>query len=162
MARKDYIVAPALEAALILFVALIGWVSHQPFVFASLGPTAFEIIETPERPTARPYNIIVGNLIAILMAYAALAVTHAWSSPSVSAAGVPLPRVWAAVMACFLTVLFTLVCDATQPAAISTALLISLGVMQTLPECLIILSSVVLITAIGEPVRRWRMRDRNI
>lgn len=52
MLRKEIFIAPGLEAALIMIVALAGWISHNPLVFASLGTTSFEIIETPERPSA--------------------------------------------------------------------------------------------------------------
>ncbi len=160
MPRKDLLLAPALEGALILLAALAGWISHQPLVFASLGPTAYELIETPERKSARPYNIIAGHLIAILAAFTALFITHAWAAPSVSAHGVPLPRVWATMLSALLTVLGTLAVRAGQPAALSTTLLISTGLMQTWQDGVIIMAAVLLMTAAGEPVRRWRIRDR--
>ncbi len=72
MWRKNVVVAPLLEAALILTVALTGWLTHQPLVFTSLGPTAFEMIETPKRPSARPYHTLAGHTIAVLAAFAAL------------------------------------------------------------------------------------------
>ena len=159
MSRKDLFVAPPLEAALILVVALAGWISHNPLVFASLGPTAFEMIETPERPSARPYNIIAGHLIAVLAAFAALWLTHAWGAPIVSSNGVPLQRVWAAVLATILTAFLTLLARAVQPAALATTLLISLGVMQTMRAGVVIMVAVLLMTAIGEPVRRWREKS---
>ncbi|MBW4037417.1 MAG: HPP family protein [Acidobacteria bacterium] len=158
MARDDYWVAPLLEAALIGTVALCGWLTHQPLVFASLGPTAFEMVETPTRPSARPYNIIVGNLVALLAAYGALWLTQAWCAPSVSAQGVPLARVWAAMLAALFTVLFTLLLKATQPAALSTTLLVALGVMQTPRDGALILAAVIWMTLLGLPVRRWRER----
>jgi len=145
-----------MEAALIAMVSLCGWLTHQPLVFASLGPTAFEMVETPQRPSARPYNIIVGNLIALLAAYGALWLTHAWTAPSVSSQGVPLPRVWAATLASLFTVFLTLILKATQPAALSTTLLVALGVMQTLRDGALILAAFVLITLIGSPLKRWR------
>lgn len=160
MSRKDLLVAPLLEASLIFVIALAGWISHQPLVFASLGPTAFEMIEMPKRPSARPYSIIAGNLIAVLSAFAALEVTRAWWAPAVSPHGVPLLRVWAAVAATMLTVFGTLLARATQPAALSTTLLISLGIMQTWRDGAVIMSAVLLMTAIGEPVRRWRASAR--
>lgn len=159
MARKDVFLAPLLEAALIVILALAGWLSRTPLVFASLGPTAFEIIETPKRPSARPYNIIVGNLIAVLAAFAAMWLTGAWAAPSVSAHGVPLDRVWAATVAAMLTVFGTLLSRAAQPAALSTTLLIALGIMQTVKDGIMIMVAVLLITAIGEPLRRWRAKD---
>ncbi|TCK71662.1 HPP family protein [Acidipila rosea] len=160
MRHKDIYLAPLLEAALIAVIALGGWVSHSPLVFASLGPTAFELIETPERPSARPYNIIAGNIIAIGAAFFALWLTGARGVPSVSSAGVPGLRVWAAVLAAMLTVFGTLLLKATQPAALSTTLLISLGVMQTLKDAGLILMAILLMTAMGEPIRLWRQRDR--
>ncbi|MES2221584.1 MAG: HPP family protein [Acidobacteriota bacterium] len=159
MARKDLFLAPVLEAVLILIVAVVGWVTRTPFVFASLGPTAYEIVETSKRPSARPYNIIVGNLIAVLAGFAALWLTAAWAIPRVSSHGVPLERVWAATIAVLLTVLGTLLARAAQPAALSTTLLISLGIMQTARDGIIIMLSVILLTAVGEPLRRWRIKN---
>jgi len=159
MARRDVFVAPVLEAVLIVILAMVGWLSRTPFVFASLGPTAYEIVENSKRPSARPYNIIVGNLIAVLAAFAALWVTGAWGSPRVSAHGVPLDRVWSATIAALLTVFGTLLARATQPAALSTTLLIALGVMQTARDGVIIMLAVLLITAVGEPLRRWRIKN---
>lgn len=42
MPRKELLIAPACEAALVLVAALAGWAVHQPLIFASLGPTAYE------------------------------------------------------------------------------------------------------------------------
>ncbi|MGC1869380.1 MAG: HPP family protein [Acidobacteriaceae bacterium] len=158
MVRRDVFLAPVLEAALIVVLAVVGWLSRTPFVFASLGPTAYEIVETSKRPSARPYNIIMGNLIAVLAGFAALWITGAWGVPSISAHGVPLARVWAATIAALLTVLGTLLARATQPAALSTTMLIALGIMQTARDGVIIMLAVLLITAIGEPLRRWRIK----
>jgi len=123
--KRDWWLAPLYEGALILMVALAAWAAHQPLIFASLGPTAYELVETPERRSARPYNIIAGHCIAIAMGFCALYVTHAWKTPPVSAHEVPLARVWAAVLAAMLTVLVTLLTRATQPAATATTLLMA-------------------------------------
>ena len=157
---EDLFLAPLLEAALLLVIGVAGWASHQPLIFASLGPTAYELIETADRPSAKPYNIIAGNLIALLSALAALLITRAWFVAPVSASGVPLQRVWAAGLAALLTVFGTLVAKATQPAALSTTLLVSLGILQTIHDCVIIFAAILLLTAIGEPIRRWRERKR--
>lgn len=157
MSKRELLVAPVGEAALILVVSIVGWATHQPLVFASLGPTAYEIIEKPSHPSARPYNVIVGHFIAVLAGFAALFLVHAWSVPSVSATGVPFLRVWAAVIAALITVFFTLLAKATQPAALSTTLLVSLGILQTPWEGAMIMAGVVLIVAIGEPIRKLRL-----
>lgn len=157
--RKDLIAAPALEATLILILALAGYLSRQPLIFASLGPTAFELIETPNRSSARPYNVIAGHLIAVLAAFLALWITHAWQTPSVVANPVPLPRVLAATLAAMLTVFGTLLLRARQPAALSTTLLIATGVMQTFKDGALIMIAVVLMVIIGEPMRRLRAKS---
>lgn len=159
MSKKDLLIAPLGEAVLILAVSIIGWASHQPLIFASLGPTAYELIETPKRPSACTYNVLVGHLIAVLAGFAAIFLTRAWSVPSVSIHAVPLPRVWASVTAVLLTAFFTLLLRATQPAALSTTLLISLGVMQTAQDGLMLMAGVVLITLIGEPIRVLRLKQ---
>src|SRR5690242_19064258 len=157
MPKKELLIAPIGEAALILVVAIVGWACHQPLVFASLGPTAYEVVETPKRPSARPYNIIVGHAIAVLAGFAALFLVHAWSAPGVSMHGVPFVRIWAGAIAAFLTLFFTVLIGATQPAALSTTLLVSLGIMQTSQDGVMIMGGVVLITLVGMPVRRLRL-----
>ena len=159
MQLRELLVVPPLEGALIFVVGLAGYISHNPLLFASLGPTAFEMIEMPDHQTARPYNIIVGHLIAILAALAALWLTHARTAPGITEAGVPLARVWAATLAAALTALGTLLARARQPAALSTTLLVSLGVLQTARDGVVIMAAVLLMTAIGEPVRRLRQQD---
>ena len=160
MSRKDIWAATLGEGFLILAVALVGFATHHPFVFASLGPTAYEQVETPERPSAHPYNVIVGHILAVAAGYAAIAILQGWNTPPVSAHGVPLPRVWTAVLACVFTVGSTQLARATQPAALATALLVSLGLMQSWVAGGIIIAAVLLITCIGEPIRRLRVRQR--
>jgi hypothetical protein len=160
MSRKEFIIAPLCEGALILAVSAAGWFTRSPLVFTSLGPTAFELIETPNRPSARPYNVIVGHLIGVVAGFAALGMTHAWRVPEVSSGAVPLLRVAAATISAVLTVLLTLAARATQPAALSTTLLVSLGTLQRWQDGLFIMGAVLLLVFLGEPLRRWRSKEK--
>ena len=157
MPRRDLVIAPVCEAALLTVAGLAAWFSHQPLIFTSLGPTAYELIETPERRTATPYCVLVGHLVGVGAGFAALAVTHAWSAPAATSGHVVLLRVWAAALSAFLTVLGTLLLRAAQPAALSTTLLISLGTMQQWRDGPLILGAVLLMLLLGEPLRRWRL-----
>ena len=157
--RRDLFIAPLLEAALIGVMALAGYLCRSPLIFAALGPTAFEIIETPERPSARPKSILLANLLAVCAGFFALWITRAWFAPEVSAHGVPLQRVAAAMIATMLTVFGTLLLRVSQPAALSTTLLVSLGMMQTLREGGVILGAFCLMAGIGGPLRAWRERS---
>ena len=153
------LLAPLCEGALILVAALAARETHQPLLFASLGPTAFELIEAPKRQSARAWNVIAGHTIGVLSGFAALGITHAWAAPVVGGGAPVLARVWAAVLAVVLTVFGTLLLQATQPAAISTSLLVSLGTMQRGRDVLFILGSVVLMTVAARPLRRLRVAE---
>ncbi len=155
--RKDTFVAAALEAGLLLLVALLSYVLHEPLVFASLGPTIYEMVEMPKQPSARPYNVLVGHAVGIVAGLVALGVTHAFVAPALSVHGIPLVRVFSTVIAGFLTVVGTLLLKATQPAALSTTLLIALGTLQTWPAILSIACGVLVIVAAAEPIRRSRL-----
>jgi hypothetical protein len=157
--KKELLIAPAAEGALILVLAAIGWATRTPLIFASLGPTAYEMIEQPTQKSARPYNVIAGHFVALGAGFFALWVLNAWSSPKVAASGfVAGPRLWAALLAVVLAALVTLLINATQPASMATALLVSLGSMQTARDALWIAVAVLIITAIAEPVRRQRAK----
>lgn len=160
MPKKDLIIAPLGEALLILIAALAGFAAHQPLVFTSLGPTAYELIETPHRRSAQISSVLGGHAIAIAAGYLAVFATGAWWVHPVSAEGVPLPRVWAAIMATALTVFFTRLVRVSQPAALSTTLLIALGSMQQPKDAGIIFAAVVLMLLLGEPLRRLRLRHQ--
>jgi len=157
MNRKDLVIAPAGEAFLLLVVGLAGWLTHQPLVFASLGPTAYELIETPHRRSAQPYSIFIGHLTGVAAGYLALAMTAAWTAPTSSLNGVPLLRVLAVVIATALTVFGTILLRASQPAAISTSMLIAMGIMSAPRDAIVIVASVSIMIAVGEPLRRFRL-----
>lgn len=156
--KKDLVLAPIGEAALLAIVGAVGCFSHQPLIFASLGPTAYELIETPHRRSAKPYSILVGHAAAIAAGFIAIYVTGAAHVAPVSSGGVPAPRIWAAAVAALITVFVTLLLRASQPAAISTALLVSLGMMQRPRDAAVIMIAVLLMVLVGEPVRAYRLR----
>lgn len=154
----ELVIAPLCEAILISVAGLAAWLSKQPMIFTSLGPTAFEMIETPHRASAKPYNILVGHAIGVTSGFAAVWVTGAWSLPAVSVGHIALARVGAATLATLLTVLGTMLAKATQPAALSTTLLVALGTLQRPKDAGVIIAAVTLMSAFGEPIRSWRQR----
>ena len=157
--RSDLVWATLGEGGLVLALATIGWATNQPLIFASLGPTAYELVEQPQMPSARPYNVIVGHLLGMGAGFLALYMFNAWTAPNVLATGVVSPhRLWATALSAALTTLACLALKAGQPAALATTLLISLGAMQTRRDAIAIIVGVLLVTAMGEPVRRLRLK----
>lgn len=161
--HKDMLWATAGEAGMVLAAGGVGWAVHQPLIFASLGPTIYELVEQPQLRSARTYNIVVGHLIALGSGFFALWVLNAWSAPHVLSAGfVTTPRLWAAALASALTVVSALAMKASQPAALSTALLVALGSMQTGRDAGAIIAGICLVTLIGQPVRHIRLKETQL
>lgn len=149
------------EGALILVVAAIGWATKLPLIFASLGPTAYELVEKPNSPGARTYNIIAGHMLGLGFGFLSLWLFHAWDAPKVASAGfVTSPRIWAAVVAASLTTGAALLVKASQPASLSTTLIVSLGSMQTRRDAAAIVIGVLILAAVGEPFRRYFGKTR--
>jgi hypothetical protein len=155
---RDFVIAPLCEAGLILVAGISAWLTKQPMIFTSLGPTAFEMIETPHRKSAKPYNVFVGHLIGVGSGFVALWVTAAWWVPAVSAGHIAMGRVVAGALASLLTVLGTMLAKASQPAALSTTLLVALGTLQKPKDAAVIMAAVALMIVFGEPLRKWRNR----
>jgi hypothetical protein len=53
-------------------LAGLALVSNTPFVFPSVGPTAFILYFTPLAPTASPRNTLCGHALGIACGYASL------------------------------------------------------------------------------------------
>ncbi len=157
--KSDLIIAPLGEGFLIFVVAIVGWATHNPFVFASLGPTAYELIEKPQIKSAKPYNIIVGHLIGLGAGFFAIWVLNAWGAPKVATAEfVPGIRVCTAVIAVVITTFVTLALKASQPASLATSLLVAIGSMQTSRDAVAIIVAVLIMAAVGEPLRYVRAK----
>jgi len=158
---KNVLLAALGEGSLILVAGGIAWAVHLPLIFTSLGPTAYELVEKPLAPSAKPYNIIAGHMLAMGVGFFSLWVLDAWNAPKVVSAGfVTSSRLWAAVLSVVITTAVTLLLKASQPASLSTTLLVSLGSMQTGRDAVAIAIAVLIMVAAGEPLRRQFAKAR--
>lgn len=155
----DIIWAPLVAGVLILVVGLTGVAAHRPWLFASLASTAFLQVETPEHPSSRFYNAVMGHLIGLASAMLVVALLGAASAPSVLKTGeLTTVRVWAAVLAVGLTMLGTLLAGAQHAPAASTTLLIAVGGFKpTLEDTLTVIGGVLIVASVGEVLRRLRL-----
>jgi hypothetical protein len=146
------------EGGLVFALAAISWAARQPLIFASIGPTIYEMIELPHMRSARTYNIIVGHLIGLAFGFVSIYILNAWNVPNVISSGIVSPqRLWAMTMAASLTTFVTLLSNAGQPAALATTLLVASGAMQTRRDAVAIVAGVLIIAAMGEPIRLLRL-----
>jgi len=156
----EWLWAPVTAAVLTATVGVTGaWVG-LPWLFPSLGPTVFLQVHTPQLASARPWNVVAGHFAGIAGAAAGVLLTGAGSAPSVLSDDIlTWPRVWASVIAMALTIAIQVPLKASHPPAAATALLIALGGFRLAPrDMMILLLGVLLIAALGEAARRFRVR----
>ena len=84
-------------------MALAALVTGAPFIFPSLGPTAFLLFYTPMLPTACPRNTLAGHAIGAAAGYFALVVFGLQHAGPALATGVTASRVGAAALSLGLT-----------------------------------------------------------
>src|SRR2546421_6228465 len=73
-------------------MAALAVVTHSPFIFPSLGPTAFLFFYTPTAPSASPRNTIIGHTIGVAAGYFSLVVTGLTMAGPRLAPRVVMPR----------------------------------------------------------------------
>lgn len=110
-------------------LAVVAMVTGTPFVFPSLGPTAFLFFFTPTLPTASPRHTIYGHAIGILCGYGSLLVTGLHNAPPAIVTGVDPARVLAAALSLASTGALMILARCAHPPAGATTLIISLGIV---------------------------------
>jgi CBS-domain-containing membrane protein len=131
----------------IALLAATAMVTRIPFIFPSLGPTAFLLFFSPNAPTASPRHTIYGHAIGIFCGYGALWLMHLQHAPPALVTGVDLHRVVAAALSLAATGALMILLKAAHPPAGATTLIISLGIV-TRPFYLVIIEVAVVLLAL--------------
>lgn len=121
-------------------------VSGQPFIFPSLGPTAFLFFYTPLTPAASPRNAVIGHFIGVIAGFSSLAIFGLRDVGPAIATGVTGPRVAAAALSLGLTSGLMVLFKAPHPPAGATTLIVSLGILRTFDQMVVLMAAVVLLT----------------
>lgn len=130
----------------IALMAAAAVITRAPFIFPSLGPTAFLFFHTPMSATAAPRNALIGHLIGAAAGYLALVVFGLTDAGPAIAAGVTLPRVLAAGLSLGLTSGVMILCRTPHPPAGATTLIISLGILTQPWQLGVLMLAVLLLT----------------
>ncbi len=154
---QDHFGPTAMAALLILIVGLTALAAGQPWLFPSLGPTAYLLAKYPDLSSSRIYNCIVGHLVGLAGGFAAVAIFNAWQAPLVPLDHVTTTRIWAATLAVALTVLGNSLLKSGHPPAAATTLLVALGTFETAKDALIVVVGVLILVAAGEGFRRLKL-----
>jgi CBS-domain-containing membrane protein len=131
----------------IALMAAAALVTGQPFVFPSLGPTAFLLFYTPHLASASPRNTIAGHLVGVVAGYVALVVFGLTASGPALAEGVSTARVLAAALSLGLTAGFMVWLRVPHPPAGATTLIISLGILTQPGQLAVLMLAVLLLVA---------------
>lgn len=155
----DLIWAPVAVGGLVAAAGLFGLAVGQPWLFPSLGPTAFLQAESPELPSSNFRSTVVGHAVGLASAFVAVYLFGLADAPGVMATGhLTLARVGASVLAVALTMFGKTWLKASHPPAAATTLLISLGGLKaTAGEAASVAAGVLIVAALGEGLRRVRL-----
>lgn len=110
-------------------LAAVAMISGTPFVFPSLGPTAFLLFFTPRAPAATPRHTLYGHAIGIVCGYGALWLFGLQHAPPAMVTGVSAARIGAAALSLASTGALMILLKAAHPPAGATTLIISLGIV---------------------------------
>lgn len=138
----------------IALLALLSLVSRNPFVFPSLGPTAYLLFFSPLAKASSPRNTICGHAIGILCGYGAYVVTGAGTVPFGIHPGIFWPRILAAALSLSVTGALMVLLGVSHPPAGATTLIISLGIISRPRELVIIEIAVFLLVAQALAINR--------
>ena len=114
----------------IALLALLSLVTGSPFVFPSLGPTAYLFFFSPLSESSSPRNTVLGHAIGLVCGYAAFAFAVASSPPFGMNPGVHGPRVLAAALSLSATGALMALLRVSHPPAGATTLIVSLGIIS--------------------------------
>jgi CBS-domain-containing membrane protein len=117
--------------------------------FPSLGPTVMLFFESPEQPSARPANTLIGHLTGLLMGLVCLYAFGLQGSLPAPVGGLTLPYVAAGALSVALTTLLLTWLRRPHPPAGATTLIVSLGILTSPPQLLSMAGAILLITAAG-------------
>jgi CBS-domain-containing membrane protein len=147
----------------IALMATAAVVTGQPFIFPSLGPTAFLLFYTPMLAAASPRNTLGGHLIGAAAGYLALVVFGLTDNAPALVEGVGAGRVGAAAQSLGLTSGAMVWARVPHPPAGATTLIVSLGILREPDQLVVLMIAVALLVVqgyvinhlAGIPYPRW-------
>lgn len=119
----------------IALLTLVAVLTQNPFVFPSLGPTAYLFFFSPLAEASAPRNAIYGHAIGLACGFLAYYATGMHAFPQGALDHVYWPRILASALALSLTGAFMVLLRVNHPPAGATTMIVSLGILAK-PEYL--------------------------
>jgi CBS-domain-containing membrane protein len=135
-------------------MAAAAFITGAPFVFPSLGPTAFLFFYTPTLASAAQKNTILGHLVGALAGYLSLVIFGLTEAAPALASEMTVNRIGAAALSLALTSGLMVWLRVPHPPAGATTLIVSLGILRTPFQLSVLMLAVVLLTVQGFVINR--------
>ena len=123
-------------------LAVVAHFTNSPFIFPSLGPTAFLLFYQPTAVVSCPRNTLIGHLIGATVGWICLAAFGLADARSAMAEGVTWARVGATALSLGGTSAAMVLLRAAHPPAGATTLIVSLGLMPHLWQIPVLMGAV--------------------
>lgn len=141
------------SAISIAIISIIAALTRQPFLFPSLGPTAFLLFYDALGAQAAPRNVFCGHAIGVLAGYLALVIFGlTMAKPDLT--DITTRRIGAVILCLCLTVSLMVWLRVPHSPSASTTLMVGLGLIRTPPQLTILMIAVVLMIAQGAIINR--------
>ena len=138
----------------IMLLSLLATITGSPFVFPSLGPTAYLFFFAPLGRSSSPRHAILGHAIGLICGYGAYIVMGSHGFITAALSEVTWHEAMAAALSLAATGAVMVLLRVSHPPAGATTLIVSLGIL-TKPEYLVIIEiAVILLTAQAWAINR--------
>lgn len=131
----------------ITLLTVLALVTRNPFVFPSLGPTAYLFFFSPLAEASTPRNAIFGHAIGLACGFFAFYVTGMHPFGQGAGGHVYFPRIVASALALSLTGAFMVLTHVNHPPAGATTMIVSLGILAK-PQYLPVIETAVLLLVV--------------
>jgi len=108
----------------------LAMIFRTPFIFPSLGATAFLVFFTPTTPAASPRNALCGHAIGIACGYVALWLTGLQHAGPAIVTEIGWTRILAVALSLATTGALMILLNVPHPPAGATTLIVSLGIVS--------------------------------
>ena len=131
----------------IALLSLLAGATSSPFVFPSLGPTAYLFFFSPMAKSSTPRHAILGHAIGLVCGYGAYTLMGSHGFTTVSFHYVSWHEIMAAALSLAFTGAVMVLLRVSHPPAGATTLIVSLGILTRVEYLVMIQIAVVLLTA---------------
>ncbi|WP_458188340.1 HPP family protein [Haladaptatus sp. NG-WS-4] len=140
-------------SVLLVLLGALAWASGLPFLFPSLGPSAFLLASKVSERVSQPRRVIGGHVIGVvvgLVLYHFVAPGLSLTNPAPPFSMAALRLSLSGILSVGLTTAGMVVTDLRHPPACATTLIVSLGLLPKPTEGVVVIVAITLLVAVQQ------------